>query len=75
MHERGRNLRPGGKGNPNGRSCFLGGSSNICLGDSNWRERHISCPFRSGGLALMEAAHDHVEAGHAQLLAVTSQIE
>ena len=29
----------------------------------------------AAALALMEAAHDHVEATHAQLLAVTAQIE
>ena len=36
VHERGRNLRPGGQGSPNGRCCFLGGGRNICLVDSNW---------------------------------------
>ena len=49
--ERGHNLRLGGQGIPNGRCCFLDGGSNICLGDSNWRERHNNCPFRSGGLS------------------------
>ena len=51
VHEHGHNLRPGGKGSLNGRCCFLGGGSNIYLGDSNWRERHNSCPFRNGGLS------------------------
>ena len=51
VHECGRNLRPGGKGSPSSRCCFSGGGSNICLRDSNWRERHNSCPFRSGGLS------------------------
>ena len=31
--------------------------------------------FAAAALALMEAAHDHVEAAHAQLLVVTAQIE
>ena len=51
LRERGHNLRPGGQGSPNGRCCFSGGGSNICLGDSNWRERHSSCPFRSDSLS------------------------
>ena len=51
VHERGRSLRPGGTGSLDGRCCFSGGGSNICLGDSNWREQHNSCRFRSGGLS------------------------
>ena len=35
VHERGRNLRPGGQGSPNGRCSFLGGASNIFIVDSN----------------------------------------
>ena len=31
--------------------------------------------FAAAALALMEAAHDHVEAAHAQLVVVTTQIE
>ena len=51
VHERGHNLRLSDKGSPNARCCFSGGGSNICLGDSNWRKRHSSCPFHSGGLS------------------------
>jgi len=51
VHERSHNLRPGGQGSPNGHCCFLGGGSNKCLEDSNWRERHNNCPFFSGGLS------------------------
>ena len=68
VHERGRNLRPGGKGSPNGRCCFSGGGNNICLGNSNWESGTIVVHSAAAALALMEAAH-------AQLLAVTAQIE
>ena len=60
---------------PNGRCCFSGGGSNICLGIATGKSGTTAVRSAAAALALMEAAHDHVEAAHAQLMAVTAQIE
>ena len=64
LRERGRKLRPGGQGIPNGRCCFSGGGSNICLGIVTCESGTTTIRSAAAALALMEAAHDHVQAAH-----------
>ena len=75
LREGDRSLRPGGQGSPNGRCFFLGGGSNICLADRNWRERHNSCRFRSDGLSPAGGRPLPCRGRPRQLVAVTAQMK